>query len=141
MKSSLSLSQAFWRGRGRRRRKRRKRRKMNDYSVNDSEFKHGASGVLKDLRILFSFLSLSLSISTNTKLNSPFFSGKWNDAIIAAPARSDDNNLCGHLCAPYYTQPNHHRVARKMEAQSEHIHIVAYMFLHIWRRLACSVGA
>ncbi len=31
-------------------------------------------------------------------------------------------------------------VACKVEAQLEHMHI-AYMFLHVWRQFACSVGA
>ncbi len=36
--------------------------------------------------------------------------------------------------------PNHQRWHAKMEAPSKYVH-VAYVYLHVWRRFVCSVGA
>ena len=51
-----------------------------------------------------------------------------------------DINEVHYVEVPPYSVPNHQLWYAKMEAQLEYIH-VAYMFLHVWRRFACSVGA
>ncbi len=44
-------------------------------------------------------------------------------------------------CSMLHHFPNQQRWCAKMEAQSEQILHVAYKFLLVWRRLACSVSA